>query len=266
MIPLLKWPGGKRWFVSHHRDLLPLTYNRYFEPFLGGGSVFFHLEPKRAVLGDTNAELIATYKVVKRNRKALEALLEDHQRRHSVEYYYRVRDAIPAGKIEQAARTLYLNRTCFNGIYRVNSKGEFNVPVGTRASVIRDTDDFVAAARLLKAADLRVADFEPLIEEACAGDLVFADPPYTVQHNNNGFVKYNELLFRWADQERLAETLRRAKDRGVKVVATNADHSTVRELYEQRGFLVRALERNSSISGSSASRKRIQELVILANC
>ena len=211
MIPLLKWPGGKRWFVAHHKALLPSTYNRYFEPFLGGGSVFFHLQPKLAVLGDTNSELIAAYRAMKRNRKSLAILLEAHQRLHSAEHYYRVRDMIPDDRIERAARTFYLNRTCFNGIYRVNLNGKFNVPVGTRASVLRDTDDFAAAARLLMTAELRVSDFEPLIEEAREEDLVFVDPPYTVQHNNNGFVKYNESLFRWSDQERLALTLNRAK-------------------------------------------------------
>jgi DNA adenine methylase len=265
MIPLLKWPGGKRWFVAAHSALLPTTYGRYFEPFLGGGSVFFHLEPRRAMLGETNADLIATYRAIKQRPRRLEDLLRGHQRRHSVGHYYRVRERIPADPTERAARMIYLNRTCFNGMYRVNRKGEFNVPIGTRTTVVMETADFAAAARLLKGAELRVADFESLIDETEDGDLVFADPPYTVQHNNNGFVKYNETLFRWADQERLAAALGKAKDRGVKVVATNANSPSVRALYVHRGFRVQIVERHSSISGSSESRKRFQELVILGS-
>ena len=132
MTPFLKWPGGKRWFVANHAGLLPAAFHRYFEPFLGGGSVFFHLEPARAVLADTNRELIAAYRAVKRSRKWVEQLLAEHQRRHGEEYFYSVRDSIPADPVERAARTIYLNRTCFNGMYRVNLAGDFNVPVGTK--------------------------------------------------------------------------------------------------------------------------------------
>jgi DNA adenine methylase len=266
MTPFLKWPGGKRWFVARHPELLPTSFDRYFEPFLGAGSTFFHLEPARAVLADCNRELIAVYRAVRHRRKRLEQLLASHQRRHSQEYYYTVRDTIPAEAVERAARTIYLNRTCFNGMYRVNLTGEFNVPVGTKTSVLLPTDDFASVARLLRQAQLRVSDFEPVIDEAKRGDLVFADPPYVVGHNNNGFLKYNEHLFKWADQERLADTLARARDRGVKILATNADHSAVRELYRQRSFTLMSVERYSSISSTSSSRKPFQELIILANC
>jgi DNA adenine methylase len=266
MIPFLKWPGGKRWFVARHPQFIPSTFGRYFEPFLGGGSVFFHIEPTRAILADTNQELIAVYRAMKRFHNQVEHLLTKHQQHHCEDYYYRVRDTIPVDRAEKAARTIYLNRTCFNGIYRVNLNGCFNVPVGTKDSVLLPTDDFAAVARLLKRAKLKVADFEPVIEEAEKGDLVFADPPYVVGHNNNGFVKYNEHLFKWKDQERLADALARARGRGVKIVATNADHSEVRDLYRQRGFALISIERYSSISGVTESRKQFQELVILANC
>ncbi len=266
MVPFLKWPGGKRWFVARYASLLPTSFGRYIEPFLGGGSVFFHLQPVRAILGDTNAELIAMYRAIKHRRKRLEKLLASHQRRHSPEHYYRVRDAIPDDWVERAARTLYLNRTCFNGIYRVNLAGEFNVPAGTKTAVLLPTDDFLAATRLLRRADLRVSDFEPLIDEAKDGDLVFADPPYTVRHNNNGFVKYNETLFSWADQERLAAALDRAARRGAKVVATNADHDELHSLYPQPRFHWTVVERYSSISSDAASRRTYRELVVRANC
>jgi DNA adenine methylase Dam len=119
LLPFLKWPGGKRWFVSHYADLLPKTFGRYYEPFLGAGSVFFHLQPERAILKDTNRELIAVYKAVAWYRKQLEALLQLHHENHGKRYYYRVRANIPDDPVARAARTLYLNRTCFNGMYRV---------------------------------------------------------------------------------------------------------------------------------------------------
>ena len=265
MIPILKWPGGKRWFISRHADLLPTTFGRYFEPFLGGGSIFFHLQPKQAVLADCNSELIAVYMAVAWRRKRLEALLREHHEKHGKRHYYRVRNNVPVDPVERAARTLYLNRTCFNGMYRVNLAGQFNVPKGTKKAVVLDTDDFAAAAKLLRRAELRVSDFGPVINEAMAGDLVFADPPYIVGHIDNGFVKYNDKLFKWEDQVRLAESLSKARDRGVKVVATNAAHSAVEKLYEQRGFTLSQVERYSSISGTADSRKQFRELIIRAN-
>ena len=265
MMPFLKWPGGKRWFIPDHSELLPKKFGRLIEPFLGGGSVFFHLQPANAILGDTNAELINVYQAMKWRRKQLTSLLTEHQSRHGKQYYYRLRSNIPKNFVERAARTIYLNRTCFNGIYRVNLSGSFNVPKGTRSTVLLGTDDFEAAARVLRTAELRICDFEPLIDEAKCGDLVFADPPYTVGHNNNGFVRYNESLFRWADQIRLADALTRARARGVQVVATNAAHSAVVDLYRKRTFAIQFAERYSSISAESKGRKQFQEIIIHSN-
>jgi len=195
LLPFMKWPGGKRWFIARHSAVLPTTFGRYVEPFLGGGSVFFHLQPESALLGDFNSELIDVFKAVAWRRRRLENLLQEHQRKHGTRYYYSVRSQIPSDPVERAARTLYLNRTCFNGMYRVNLSGQFNVPKGEKTAVVMDTDDFAATAKLLRRADLRVSDFESLVDEAEAGDLVFADPPYIVGHNNNGLVRYNEKLF-----------------------------------------------------------------------
>lgn len=222
--------------------------------------------PNRAVLGDVNGDLIEVFRSVAWRRKQLEELLLDHHERHGKRYYYRVRKDVPAGSVERAARLLYLNRTCFNGMYRVNRNGEFNVPKGVKASVILDTDDFAAAAAALRSADLRVSDFETLIDEAVRRDFVFADPPYVVGHNNNGFIKYNEQLFSWKDQARLANALERAKKRGVKIVATNAAHKDIASLFEDRGFQIRRVQRFSSISGAAIGRCQFQELLITANC
>lgn len=262
MDPFLKWPGGKRWFVSGHADLLPEKFERYFEPFLGGGSVFFHLKPSRAILSDINPELIAAYEAIRDESAALNERLAVHQAKHGHNYYYEVRESNPRLRATRAARLIYLNRTCFNGIYRVNLKGKFNVPKGSKTTVTLDTDDFEGAGRLLKNAEIRVSDFEPMIDRAQANDFVFADPPYTVRHNVNGFVKYNESLFSWEDQIRLAGALARARDRGAIVVSTNADHESLRALYRIRGFSLKEVSRYSSISADSKSRKQFEELVI----
>jgi DNA adenine methylase len=262
--PFLKWPGGKRWFVQKHAALLPQTFNRYIEPFLGGGSVFFHLQPKKSLLGDTNPDVITAYKSIKEDWCALIKSLQHHQRKHSDDHYYSVRQHIPNEIVQRASRMIYLNRTCFNGIYRVNLRGEFNVPRGTKDAVILDSDKFETVARLLKNADIRLADFEVLIDDASVGDLVFADPPYTVRHNLNGFVKYNEKLFSWQDQERLAAALTKAIDRGVQVVSTNANHKSIRDLYRNKGFRLITTSRFSSISASAESRKQFEELIVLS--
>ncbi len=264
MSPFLTWAGGKRWFVQKHAELLPKTFNRYIEPFLGGGSVFFHLQPSQAILGDINPDVVAAYQGIKENWKSLKLSLQYHQRNHSDEHYYQVRSKVPSKVFQRASRMIYLNRTCFNGIYRVNLNGEFNVPRGSKNSVIFGNDSFENVAKLLEKADIRLADFEVLINEAEAGDFVFADPPYTVRHNLNGFVKYNEKLFSWHDQERLAEALIRARDRGVIIASTNASHPSVHDLYKNKRFSLITTSRFSSISASSGSRKQFEELIILS--
>ncbi len=260
--PFLKWPGGKRWFVRDHSNLLPTDFNRYIEPFLGGGAVFFHLQPKQALLGDINPDILSVYLGLKNNWKFVKRSLQYHQRMHSDKYYYEVRSKNPQDILAQASRMLYLNRTCFNGIYRVNVKGEFNVPRGTKNTVLLDSDDFEKISITLKNASIHFGDFEILIDRAEKDDFIFADPPYTVRHNHNGFIKYNENLFSWQDQERLTKALIRARDRGAKIVCTNANHSSIRYLYRGTGFKLKTVSRYSSISGLSHSRKQFEELVI----
>jgi DNA adenine methylase len=262
--PFLKWPGGKRWLVELHSHLFPRKYQNYIEPFLGAGSVYFHLKPSRAILGDLNGDLITAYRGIRESALAVQLLLEEHHISHCKEYYYEIREIVPASLIAQAARIIYLNRTCFNGIYRVNRRGQFNVPVGNRDRVVRDTDNFAAIAGLLQGAELRHSDFEPLVDEAQAGDLVFLDPPYTVRHNRNGFIKYNEQLFSWDDQERLAKAATRAAERGARIMVTNASHATIRRLYTRDLFRFRKVSRYSAISASIDSRKHFDELIIIS--
>ena len=262
--PFLKWPGGKRWFVKNHSDFLPTEFNRYIEPFLGGGAVFFHLRPQSSLIGDINPDILSVYLGLKNNWVFVKRSLHYHQRMHSDEYFYKVRKSLPTDILRQASRMIYLNRTCFNGIYRVNGSGEFNVPRGTKDAVILETDDFKGVSESLKNAEIHFCDFEKLVDKAERNDFVFADPPYTVRHNLNGFIKYNETLFSWQDQERLAKALIRAKDRGAKVVCTNANHSSIKQLYNRKGFRFEIVTRYSSISASSENRKQFEELVILS--
>lgn len=265
LLPIVKWPGGKRWLVELYPELLPKRLNgRYLEPFVGGGAVFFRLRPERALLADANPDLIQAYASVRDHTQALLELLRRHERLHSKAHYYRVRTCVPADPIERSARFLYLNRTCFNGIYRVNREGIFNVPIGSKTRVLLPSDDWQQWALALRSADLRQADFESLIDEAGKGDFVFADPPYTVHHNRNGFIKYNQVLFSWEDQVRLADSVNRARKRGARILLTNANHASVRKLYG-RGFEMFVVSRYSSMSASANGRDIFDEIVVKAN-
>lgn len=263
VLPFLKWPGGKRWLVSRFPDLLPDVKGTYIEAFLGSGAVFFHCRPPQALLADVNAELIGTYVAVRDDWQGVLRHLERHHEEHCRDYYYRVRTSVPQSPEARAARFIYLNRTCWNGLYRVNRAGEFNVPIGTKKKVILDSDDFASTAEALRAAELACDDFEPVIDRARQEDLVFADPPYTVSHGRNGFVKYNERLFSWSDQQRLARALGRAARRGVHVVATNAYHEALLALYGDE-FVIRRVDRYSSIAASAAARQAYPEVLVLS--
>lgn len=259
--PFLRWAGGKRWLVFKYSHFFPKEYNCYIEPFLGSGSVFFHLIPNNAILSDYNQDLITTYQVIKEYPNELLKVLKRHARRHSKEYYYEIRSKKLRSKIEISARFIYLNRTCFNGIYRVNQQGGFNVPFGERYNVLLDTDDFIGISNLLQNKEIICSDFEKTIQRAEEGDFLFIDPPYTVTHNNNGFVQYNEKLFSWEDQVRLAKCAIDAKNRGVLVLLTNANHQKIQELYKDNFELVE-VSRYTSISGKAKSRKSYGELLI----
>lgn len=261
VIPFLKWAGGKRWLASDLIQKIGQPEGRYIEPFLGGGAVFFTLQPCNAVLGDLNVELVDTYKAIQSDWCGVQERLERHQEAHSKDYYYLTRFFIPSDPLDKAARFIYLNRTCWNGLYRVNLSGVFNVPIGTKNTVVLDTDDFETIAHLLGSARITAGDFEELINQAEDGDVVFADPPYTVRHKFNGFIKYNESLFSWHDQVRLRDSCLRAIGRGAKVFITNADHESIRLLY-QDDFELMAIERYSSISGKSSTRGKYPELII----
>ncbi len=261
--PFLKWAGGKSWFVSNYSHLLPKKFNRYVEPFIGGGAVFFHLQPKKAIIGDSNEDLINTYRAIRDNWALVYKYLIKHHNKHNSDYYYKIRNSYPRSFEQQAARFIYLNRTCWNGLYRVNLKGDFNVPIGTKTNVIYDNDQFEQIAAILQKVHIVDKDFEYLINKSQKGDLLFVDPPYTVTHNNNSFIKYNEKLFSWDDQVRLYHALEKARKRGVCILATNANHNDIENIYKKT-FKTIVVRRNSVLAGKTEYRKEIEELVILS--
>lgn len=261
--PFLKWAGGKRWFVSGYNDLLPSKFKTYYEPFLGSGAVFFHLKPDKSVLGDKNESLIATYAAIQANCKKVATYLKQYQKLHSEKFYYEERGSRHRSVYKEAARFIYLNRTCYNGLYRVNLKGTFNVPIGTKTEVWSEKSGFEKLSDNFKGSSFLVGDFEYTLKNVRRGDFVFLDPPYTVSHNNNGFIKYNEDIFKWSDQVRLAEKVNTLANLGVKILLLNADHFSVRKLYEN--FSITTLERQSVISGILTGRKKTTEIAVKIN-
>ena len=259
--PFLKWPGGKRWLVKKYGQIFPAEYERYLEPFLGAGAVFFHLIPRRAILSDKNPDLINLYQCLKRDPGTIEERLALLQPKHCSALYYRLRKREPSAPIDRAVRFLYLNRTCFNGIYRVNLNGEFNVPIGSKTLIGFPAGYLSDVGKRLRNATVRQADFEKTLADARSGDLVFIDPPYTVMHNNNNFVKYNSSLFSWADQIRLSLAIKRASARGASIMLSNANHPSVKALY--RGFGNHyQITRSSVLSANASFRRHTTELLI----
>lgn len=260
--PFIKWAGGKRWLVDNIHFKVPDFPGRYIEPFLGGGAVFFHLAPRQAILSDINSRLIDTYRAVRLDWRRVERELKRMHALHSKDFYYAERGRARRTLHTRAAQFLYLNRTCWNGLYRENLNGKFNVPIGTKTQVILPDDDFESASVILQNADIRACDFEETLHEATEGDLVFLDPPYTTAHNANGFVKYNQKIFSWGDQIRLRNAAEAAALRGAKVVLTNADHETIYDLYSSLGE-PEIVSRASVISGNASARGRTTEVLYL---
>jgi DNA adenine methylase len=262
MKPFLKWAGGKRWLVRRYPQLFDIDFDRYVEPFVGSGAVFFHLQPERSVISDVNPALINVYSSLRSDHRLVWTYLLEHARNHSDEYYYEVRSKSLRSEASRAAQFLYLNRTCWNGLYRENLRGEFNVPRGTKDTVIFDDDDFAAVSEALATTKITAGDFEVILSGVGKGDFVFVDPPYTVKHNANGFVKYNESIFSWNDQVRLAKAVEAKARSGASILVTNAYHPTVVDLYKDFASVL-PIERSSILSGDKAYRGKTQEALIL---
>lgn len=259
--PILRWAGGKNWLLKDIYQYVPEKFNNYHEPFLGGGSVFFYLNPKKkAYLSDVNQDLINAFCHIRDNLPKLVSLLKTYINTEAE--YYKVRDQIyEKNSIERATQFIFLNRTCFNGIYRVNNSGKYNVPYGFKTYTnLFDFDRYRVASERLQGVTLSCSDFECSLKHIRSGDLVFLDPPYIVNHENNGFVKYNEPIFSWKDQERLADFIKKIKERKAFYILTNAKHESVNKLFGSIDSPT-SLERASVIGGAKAMRGLIGEYV-----
>lgn len=258
--PFIRWAGGKAWLVPYIKELTKgLEYKNYYEPFLGGAAVFFSLTPpKHVYLSDVNAELIDTYTAI---RDIPEEVIQSLQElRNTEEDYYRIREEVPTDLAERAARFLYLNQTSFNGLYRVNNNGKYNVPYGYRKKLNYDTERIKNASAKLQRVKLECSDFASRKYRIKAGDLIFLDPPYTVSHNQNGFIKYNQKLFSIDEQYRLSAYIEFIRNRGAYYILTNAAHETILEIFD-KGDRVITLDRNSLIGGKNSKRGKISEYV-----
>lgn len=258
--PFLKWTGGKQWLTFVLKDLLSELGNRYyFEPFLGGGAVFFSLQPDSAYLSDSNSELIATFRAV---RDSVESVIEElSDLKNNKTTFLRVRASTPARSVDRAVRMIYLNKTAFNGMYRVNQEGRFNVPFGQFSSVnICQEERLQAASDALAGATLRTESFQRALSKVKRGDLVYLDPPYVTTHNNNGFLKYNSRLFAWSDQQRLADLAEELRCMGAIVLISNAAHGPLLDLYPY--FHAYYLQRHSLIGGGNDFRGSITEVLL----
>lgn len=262
--PFLKWAGGKGQLLATYDQFFPASFNNYCEPFTGGGAVFFHLKNTRAAfsatLSDLNDELVNCYRVIRDEPDELIARLMKHE--NSSEYFYWLRslDASTLSNAARAARLIYLNKTCFNGLYRVNSKGQFNVPFGSYKNPnFCDRTNLIACSAALKNVDVAHRNFEEVLEHARKGDFVYFDPPYHPLSTTANFTSYTKNSFSPADQEKLAKVALKLSKRGCKVMLSNSDTPFIRSIYSQ--FTINTVYALRAINCKAEGRGPVAEVV-----
>ena len=264
--PFIKWVGGKSKFLKEYQIYYPPKSfnplkNTYYEPFVGGGAIFFSLQPRHAVLSDTNEELITTYKVIKRKVKELIQSLKKYKNTKS--YFLKVRATDPKTltDVEVASRFIYLNRACFKGVYRVNTKGGFNVPYGyNKNPKICDEENLKNVSKVLKHVKLRSSSYEKVIEKAKKGDFIYFDPPYYPASKTSNFTHYTKNRFNEKEQINLFNLFKGLDQRGCFVMLSNSDTEFVRNLY--KGFNIKRVHTRRIINSKMAGRGEVSELVI----
>ena len=251
--PILKWAGGKTQMLGELLPRVPKTYGRYIEPFFGGGALFFSLKPENAIIADSNPELINMYLQVAHNVDDVIECLQKYENTSEMFYEVRSLDWHTLSKAEAAARTIYLNKTCFNGLYRVNRNGQFNTPFGKyKNPKICDTDALRLASEALKKADILCGDYILVLEHyAQPGDFVFLDPPYLPISENSDFKRYTKEQFYEDDHVELAKMISTLHERGCYVILTNSNHPLVHQLYEQYKIEVIQTKRHISCHGDT---------------
>lgn len=264
----LKWAGGKVSLLQKYELLFPNDVETYFEPFLGSGAVFFHIKqyhkPTSILLSDVNEELINCWNVVKEGVEELIRLLKIHSKKHNKRYYYKIRKLgiEKLTKTERAARLIYLNRTCFNGLYRVNSKGQFNVPMGDYKNPrIVDEAGLREASKLLKNVEIETKTYKDILNHVRAGDFVYIDPPYHPISETSNFTSYTQYPFLMKEQEELVEFCKKLDKKGCNFMLSNSNSKTIRMLYKD--FNIIEVTAKRMISADSSKRGYVKELVII---
>ena len=269
--PILKWAGGKARLVPSILALLPTQIETYHEPFVGGAAVFFALANarrfRRAVLSDLNGDLIDVYRGVRKDVESVIRLLLDYRRRHDAETYYATRQTDPRGLdlVERAARLIYLNKTGYNGLYRVNRAGQFNVPFGSYTNpLICDEVRLRGASRALRArgVSLEASDFAEVARRAKPGDAVYFDPPYVPASTTANFTSYHSQAFGRDAHERLSEALEELTRLGIRTVLSNSDTRWTRQLYDKSRFGIQRVLVSRPINSKSSARGRVGELLV----
>jgi DNA adenine methylase len=261
--PFVKWAGGKRSIIEELAVNVPSQFNDYYEAFIGGGALFYHLQDRinTAYLSDINFELVITYNVIKNNVEELITLLKAHQEKHSEEYYYKVRSQnFLQDPIKIAARFLYLNKTCYNGLYRVNRKGEFNTPMGSykNPDVVQEKN-LKLCQTALQIANINYWQFDQITPKE--GDFVYFDPPYH-PISDTSFTSYTKLDFAEPDQVRLRDFALALHKRGVKVMLSNSNAKLIRTLYKDKPFIIRSVHAPRNINCKPSERNNVEELLI----
>ena len=263
--PIVKWVGGKRQLMCELEINMPKTYNRYFEPFIGGGALFFYLQPDNAYISDMNEELINLYQVVRDNVEELVADLQKHD--ISKEYFMDIRNIDRTEEyenwsdVQKASRFIYLNRTCFNGMYRVNSKGEFNVPFGHYKNPrILDENNLINCSSLLQRTEIKHADFSEILKKVKKGDFVYFDPPYVPLSETSSFTSYTKDGFDMDMQFKLRDVCDELDSMGVKFLLSNSDTKLVNELYEN--YNIKKVFASRQINANADGRGKITEVLV----
>jgi DNA adenine methylase len=270
--PFLKWVGGKRQMLSQYEEHFPTNFNNYFEPFVGGGAVFFYLLPEKAYLNDVNKDLMNAFEKVRDDLGQLTTILQDLEEDYlsededgRKEFYYNMRNRyneLQNGDIERTALLFFLNKTCFNGMYRVNNSGEFNVPHGRyKNPTILDKENLEAVSAILRNTQLSSVDFEKAVEDAGKEDFVYLDPPYDPLDDTSDFTEYSEDGFDVNDQKRLSYLFEELDERGCYVMLSNSATDFIKRLY--RDFRIEPMKANRYINSDGSSRGEIDELLIL---
>lgn len=255
----IRWAGGKSWLVPYVKELIDgLDFNNYYEPFMGGASIFFAIDtPNNSYLSDLNEDLVNAFASIKEDHNEVIAHLKKFE--NDEESFYEIRKSEPREKFERAARFIYLNFNAYNGLYRVNKKGKFNVPYGRR-NASYNFERLAEVKEKLIGAEITCQDFEALKHKIQKGDLIFLDPPYTVSKDDNCFIGYNSTLFSLTDQHRLGDFLDVIKDKGAYFIMTNAAHDTILKIFKERGRMIPRM-RNSVIGGKNSYRGKVEEYI-----